>query len=96
MTTVCVPWPLAGACYRPNLGVRVFTYAPYAVFNTLKAIVDSEMAKVGSGLHTPKTISSLPKRKQKKTNPERGHRNGNYGIKVVEKSIGSVGKYLYP
>ncbi|MFT4888852.1 MAG: NhaC family Na+:H+ antiporter [Pseudohongiellaceae bacterium] len=64
MTTGLIPWTTAGAFYSATLGVEVFTYAPYAFFNYLNAIVAIAMAALGIGLLKPKTISPLPYKKQ--------------------------------
>jgi NhaC family Na+:H+ antiporter len=57
MTTGLIPWTTAGAFYSATLGVEVFSYAPYAFFNYLNAIVAIAMAALGIGLLKPKTIS---------------------------------------
>jgi NhaC family Na+:H+ antiporter len=64
MTTGLIPWTTAGAFYSATLGVEVITYAPYAFFNYLNAIVAIAMAALGIGLLKPKTISPLPDKKQ--------------------------------
>ena len=55
MTTSLIPWTTAGAFYAATLGVDVLSYAPYAFFNYLNAIVAIAMASFGIGLLKPKT-----------------------------------------
>jgi NhaC family Na+:H+ antiporter len=55
MTTGLIPWTTAGAFYAATLGVDVLSYAPYAFFNYLNAIVAIAMASFGIGLLKPKT-----------------------------------------
>lgn len=50
LTTGLIPWTTAGAFYAATLGVPVFDYLPYAVFNYLNAIVSITMAVLGIGL----------------------------------------------
>lgn len=54
MTTGLIPWTTAGAFYAATLGVDVFSYAPYAFFNYLNAIIAVAMAAFGIGLFKPK------------------------------------------
>jgi NhaC family Na+:H+ antiporter len=50
MTTGLIPWTTAGAFYTATLGVDVLSYAPYAFFNYLNAVVAIVMAALGVGL----------------------------------------------
>jgi NhaC family Na+:H+ antiporter len=50
MTTGLIPWTTAGAFYTATLGVDVLSYAPYAFFNYLNAVVAIAMAVFGIGL----------------------------------------------
>lgn len=54
MTTGLIPWTTAGAFYAATLGVDVLSYAPYAFFNYLNAIIAVTMAAFGIGLFKPK------------------------------------------
>lgn len=54
MTTGLIPWTTAGAFYAATLGVDVLSYAPYAFFNYLNAIIAVAMAAFGIGLFKPK------------------------------------------
>jgi NhaC family Na+:H+ antiporter len=54
MTTGLIPWTTAGAFYSATLGVDVLSYAPYAFFNYLNALVAVAMAAFGIGLLKPK------------------------------------------
>lgn len=55
MTTGLIPWTTAGAFYAATLGVDVLSYAPYAFFNYLNALVALAMAALGIGLLKPNT-----------------------------------------
>ena len=57
MTTGLIPWTTAGAFYAATLGVDVLSYAPYAFFNYLNALVALAMAALGIGLLQTKTRS---------------------------------------
>lgn len=59
MTTGLIPWTTAGAFYTATLGVDVISYAPYAFFNYLNAIVAVAMAAFGVGLLKQKTNSGI-------------------------------------
>ncbi len=54
MTTGLIPWTTAGAFYTATLGVDVLSYAPYAFFNYLNALMAVAMAVFGIGLLKPK------------------------------------------
>ncbi|WP_174268981.1 Na+/H+ antiporter NhaC [Brumicola nitratireducens] len=54
MTTGLIPWTTAGAFYTATLGVDVLSYAPYAFFNYLNALIAVAMAVFGIGLLKPK------------------------------------------
>jgi len=57
MTTGLIPWTTAGAFYAATLGVDVLSYAPYAFFNYLNALIAVAMAALGIGLLKPKINS---------------------------------------
>ena len=57
MTTGPIPWTTAGAFYAATLGVDVLSYAPYAFFNYLNALIAVAMAAFGIGLLKPKVNS---------------------------------------
>ena len=57
MTTGLIPWTTDGAFYAATLGVDVLSYAPYAFFNYLNALIAVAMAAFGIGLLKPKINS---------------------------------------
>lgn len=61
MTTGLIPWTTAGAFYSATLGVDVLSYAPFAFFNYLNAVVAVAMAALGIGLLKAKTSPALEK-----------------------------------